>query len=222
MAGKMLYSAPPIVLAFDKDDTCCNTHVDLSERLISDFIQLGMREELEYVQEHKDKISTKQFRKDIRDYTLKNIISNCGFMLTAGPTPMIMDKAFIPTMVHLNTSLGRMFKLVICTHRGTSELVKRNTSLWLEAFKIIHLFDAVHCIDQPTYPNKLDFLRATYPGSKILLVDDDPLSEMEKELPFDPSLLIYEGVNSYPSYKNQNKFTTVHALGQQVLALAKQ
>lgn len=202
-----------LILACDMDDTLTRTGAYFNKHLKIHFKNNGMTDEFKWVEENETKLSTMQYPKEISDVINSELIESGKYMLHAEPTAL----AHRNIMRHIQDYCAKfpgLIELVICSHRGFHQYGDLYTRQWLETAMIGHLFTDIHMLDSRHDPDKMVFLRQKYPNCEILLVDDNPLHDINTVHPHDEDLVVYNKEHQLPGYVNQREYYNVLGLIQ--------
>lgn len=194
---------PMVLLGLDMDDNMCDTNAYINQTLISYFERCGFPERVKQVKELSLKMSTFEYPDDLRDLIWTLAIEPGSFMKYATPTDLVTGSFFSKLRALHHQSKGRLLT-VICTHRGFHDDAVQNTKFWLESHGPHGLITNVHAIKSKDHPNKLDFLQEMYPEFTIRLLDDNPFHDKDTIHPKDDRVVIYDQINRFEAYKNQD------------------
>lgn len=195
-----------VTLAFDMDDTLCLTgeYINLGLNFVAQ--RVNKPELAEFVRVNKDHISTMLYPPEIKKYVDNFIIGPGDYMLDAKPSEL-METNIIQRLA--SRYKDHEVTLVVCSHRGFHQYGEIYTRVWLDKYGVAHHFDEIHMLDGKVYPNKMDFLKKTYPDSHIVLVDDNPLHDFTKEHEKVEGIVIYDWVHQFPGYKHQDRYNSM-------------
>lgn len=198
----------PMVFAVDMDDTLNDTHGFIYNGMLRHYTERGMKDKAQYIQEeHRKGTSSLVWREDVRK-DISDVIIDTNIYIKNAYGSNLMDNGFISLMREIKLEYPDHFKPVIVTHRGFDPEAATLTEIWLYDNGIEDLFDVVHALDPKVKPNKIEFLKETYPGYSIRLLDDNPLARTNEVYPHMPELIIYDKISNLPAYQNQRKYTT--------------
>lgn len=192
-----------LVLAFDMDDTLCNTQQEVVKRATGFCMNNMLVDEAVHLMENPG-IAFDRHDGKLGEVILEEVIKKRVYMDTAEPTELMMNLGWLLERVRKEFA-GRI-KVVICTHRGDNMEAWLSSYNYLKKCEVEGLVDMIHSIDHEINSNKLDYLERMYPGSRILLVDDNPFGSKSKIRPFDSRVLMYDGVMSYDCHINQSTY----------------
>ncbi|QDB70361.1 hypothetical protein CF8_0193 [Aeromonas phage CF8] len=200
-----------VILALDYDDTLCKTGAYINEQIKYFFWQQGMEKEHQFILDNEDKMSTMHYPEFIKKHVNEQVIGPGLYMLQAKPTPLA-TRGIMRVLQDFKQRYPTHLKIVGCTHRGFHKDGERFTRAWLKTMMIDHMFDDLHMLDSKNDPNKVEFLKQTYPDAQIVLVDDNPLHDHDKIHPKMDELVIYDRENKYEGYKHQQTYDSIHGL----------
>lgn len=206
-----------VLLAFDMDDTLCDTQSEVNERLTVILRTLGQNRNLLWTHLNKGKLSTMEYPTNLREIITNGIIIPGHYQDTVKPTSLMCDD-LIRMIECLRIHMGRNLTTAICTHRGPTN--HSQTYQWIREHNAERAIDVIHAIDPKEHANKIEYLKAEYPGHRILLLDDNPFGNIHKEMDFTPEVLIYNELASYPCHNNQIVFSSLIDLQWRVLNLS--
>lgn len=201
----------PIVLSFDMDDTLCETGGYINNQLGKIARHSNDVELQQFLDTNSGHLSTMLYPPKVKTIVNSMIIGPGLYMLEAGKTPLFCDK-FITILQDLKRLYGPLLKIVVCSHRGFHEYGEIYTRKWLANVGALELFDDIHMLDGEQDPDKIKFLKKTYPNSPIKLVDDNPLHDFTKEHETQEEIMIYDHVHSFPGYKNQTRLLGISCI----------
>jgi len=210
----------PIVLSFDMDDTLCETGEYINDQLYKVARQRNDVELLEFLDTNSGHLSTMLYPPNVKKVVNTLIIGPGIYMLDAVKTPLFCDR-FIGILQELKRLYGSMLKIVVCSHRGFHEYGEIYTRKWLAKVGALELFDDIHMLDGKQDPDKIQFLKKTYPGSPIKLVDDNPLHDFTKEHDHQEEIMIYDKVHTFPGYKHQTRLQGISCIVSWVNTIAQ-
>lgn len=191
------------VLAFDMDDTLCNTHKEVHKRVLDYCLNNLYVNEATYLAENPD-VHFSDYEGQLKEITLGEVIMKRTYMDTAEPTELFNNLDWL--FKNLREKFGKSIKIVICSHRGDNIDAWMSTYNYLKSNGIVDQFDMIHSIDSRINKNKLEYLERMYPESKILLVDDNPFGSKNEIKEFDSRVLIYGEVVQNKCSLNQSLF----------------
>lgn len=201
----------PIVVAFDMDDTFCQTGGYINYELRRIGIATKNAGLLEYLDQHADQVPTMCYPADIKKIVNEKIIGPGIYMLDAKHTELLANDR-IGLLRDLKRIYGDLLRIVVCSHRGFHEFGEIFTRKWLTKMSVLDLFDDIHMLDGKHHPDKIKFLKEAYPGSPIKLIDDNPLHDFNKEHDHQEEIMIYDEVHTFPGYKNQARFDGIASI----------
>lgn len=191
-----------IVLAFDMDNTICDTNSEVL-KLITEFCIKNNSVEMEYLIENKG-LSVSYFKGKIVDLINKEVIEKRVYMDTAKPSGLVGENNELKDLLlRLKKEVGGI-KIVVCTHRGDNVSAWMSTYNYLVKHDLIDCFDMIHSINHINNKNKIDFLKGYYKESEILLVDDNPFGSKSRVYDYCKEVLIYGEIDNFDGYCNQN------------------
>lgn len=199
-----------VVLAIDKDDCLCDTNSLINSELISIFTRSGDLATVAEIKALSLQISTFEYPEPLRDVIWNEIIKSGNFMRYAPPTDLATGSLW--RMLRVLRNKTSRLKVVVCTHRGFHDQALELTEGWLSNHSLRHEFDGIHAIKSKDYPNKLKFLEETYPGHTIRLLDDNPFHDRGVIHPYDERVVIYDQINRFDSYSEQQSYRGPSAL----------
>lgn len=206
-----------LVLAFDFDDTLCSTGKFINKCIKRFFKENEMKEELEYVLKNEENVSTMLYPPHIKKHVDKEIIGPGIYMLDADKTALCSPFS-IGSLEALLEHHGEDIIVVGCTHRGFHPMGEVFTRQWLKQNDLLHLFEKLHMLDSTVQPNKVEFLKETYPDHEILLIDDNPMSKhLGGEIPHHEELIIYDQEHRLEAYVNQTRYQSPKQLARLIM-----
>lgn len=201
-------SFTPMVFAVDMDDTLNDTHGFIYSAMLKYYAARGMKAKIEYIQEeHRKGTSSLVWREDIRREVDEHVIASNLYIKNAFGSNL-MENGFIQLMREIKLEYPDHFFPAIVTHRGFDPEAGTLSEIWLYENGINDLFRVVHALDPRVKPNKVEFLKETYPGHAVRLLDDNPLARTDKVYDHVPELIIYDKISKLPAYQNQRKYTS--------------
>lgn len=210
-----------LLIAVDLDDTAVGTYDYIYPEIKRFFRKKGMTEELAYVEKmHAAGKTSMMYRKDVSDIVFEEIIKPGHFMRDAEPS-LLIQQGFFEAIEALKAHYSYLIKNVICTHRGFKKDGLQLSREWLIKNEGLDLFDEIHSIKSKDHRNKVEFLKSTYPEYEILLLDDNPLGDIETVHPPMKELLVYDQINKFDGYVNQRKFTNIDDFIQQCISIIR-
>lgn len=194
-----------IVLAFDMDDTLTDTNGYIIQKLRSYYKESKNEGKLELLEDLVSKgIGTLNFPNNLNKDTSSVVIGPGQFMLEAEPTELFNNLEVIQAKL-LAKGVNPIF--IICTHRGFHLYGEIYTANWLNSNGKLDMFEDIRAITGKEQPNKIDFLKAEYPGYEIMLIDDNPFHAHDgDDYERCEDVLIYDKINKYPAYKHQTTY----------------
>lgn len=187
-------------VVFDMDDVLCNTSEFILKQLFNHYRlnndQVKLSKLGEYIVKNVSPfLFSEEFRDDIWNFAVKDGF----FALYANPSPIFNNEL----LDFFESSSQNGIRLHICTHRGYMEKDKGSdyTCHWLKTLGIIEYFDNIFVIKSKDHPNKLTFLDEELGTENYRLVDDNPLHDVNKLHPKNEKLIIYNGINILPGYR---------------------
>ncbi len=206
-----------LVLSFDMDDTLCSTANFINEKIKEFFKQNDMKEELEYVLANEENVSTMLYPAWIKKHVDKEIIGPGLYMLEAGKTALCSPFS-IGTLEALLEHHGDDIIVSVCSHRGFHPYGEIYTRQWLDENKLLHLFEDIHMLDSSVQPDKVTFLKETYPDHEILLIDDNPMSKhLGEVIPHHEEIVIYDEEHKLDAYVNQTRYQSPKQLSRLIM-----
>ncbi|UOX39455.1 putative acetyltransferase [Aeromonas phage ZPAH34] len=202
-----------VILAFDMDDTLTNTNKEVQKRALDFCLRNLLVDEAVYIKEH-EHLSFGDFNKNVKEIIEREVIEKRVYMDTSEPTDLLFDiKKYL---FDFKQQFKGELKIVICTHRGDNIDAWMSTYNYLKKYELETLFDMIHSIDCVINNSKLNYLDRMYPGSKIVLVDDNPFGGKNKIKPFDSRVVVYKEILSYPCRMNQETYDDIFSLMDKV------
>lgn len=189
-----------LVLAFDMDDTLCNTQSEVYKRTLKYCFDNLLMEEYGFLIEHPE-MPFSDYQGKLKKIMIENIIEKREYMDTPDPTKLMVK--LISELKGLRKYFSGQVKFVICTHRGNNISAWLSTYNYLKRHGIQDDFDMIHSIDFEINKDKLKYLERMYPNSEIILVDDNPFGSKSEVREFDSRILIYNEIANYKCHKNQ-------------------
>lgn len=205
-----------VLLALDMDDTLCDTQNEVVSRLREILYDLGYFEQLKdvYNFSHLNKIekthSTMLYPGELRTIINEEIIIPGEYIKTVKPTSLITDGGLTATLFHLKNKID--LSVIIATHRPENPQSVKDTKKWLDDNNFSPFVNAMHFINSKIHSNKINYLKSLYPDYRILLLDDNPLGDLNTIHSHNHNVLVYEKLCIYPCYSQQSKFTNVYDL----------
>lgn len=198
-----------VVLAYDMDDTLCLTGKFINDDMTKHAKRLGLTDVEQYIKVNRDHMSTMLYPPEIKQHVDKHVIGPGLYMLDAEPSELMETN--IIERVH-NRYKDRKVIQVVCSHRGFHQYGEIYTRQWMQEQNVVKYIDAFHMLDGKTHPNKIDFLRGHYSNAKIVLLDDNPLHDFNKEHEKVDGVVIYDWVHQFPGYKHQDRYNSMAQL----------
>jgi hypothetical protein len=209
-----------LVLALDMDDNLCNTQEDIIYRLIGILTERKMTTQLHWVMDNKNTVSTMLYPEELRNIITEDIIKTGQYIHSAKPTCLVGPEYELSmTLARLKIKFGDYLKTCICTHRGERPGVMEGTAGWLKTHRLDGEVKVIHSINPSVHRNKVTFLKATYPGHRVLLLDDNPFGDLKTIHPYEPSVLVYDKLNNFEAYQLQNKYQSREHLDELITSL---
>ena len=198
-----------LLIATDMDDTVVDTYGYILPAIRKHLREKNMLEELKYVDEMtKEGKTSMMFKKEISNIIFKEIVEPGHFMLDADPS-LLVQQGYFDALGALQMHFSYLVKSVVCTHRGFNKNGGKLTNEWLIKNQGSDVFDEIHCIDPKEHPDKIKYLQSIYPDYEILLLDDNPFGNTTEVREPCKEVVIYDAINKFDCYSNQNKFTTL-------------
>lgn len=199
---------PKLVFGCDMDDTLNNTHGFIYKTMLKFYTERGYKSKAQYIQSEWMKgTSSLDWKLDVRADIDEFCIKNHSYIYNAIETELLTS-GFIDILRYLKELYDDHFKPVIITHRGADPLIKEMTGQWLSERELDFVFEEIHALDPKDHPNKIDYLKETYPGSQIRILDDNPLGRSKTGEVYQrhPELIIYDHISNLKEYENQVKY----------------
>lgn len=192
-----------MVLAFDMDDTLCNTNGEVYKRTLEYCLGNFMLEEAVYLAEH-PRLHFSNYTGTIKQVASREVIEKRVYMDTARPTKLLEGLPHL--LENVRRKFGNRVKIVICTHRGDNTDAWMSTYNYLKKHEVDGLFDMIHSIDHEVNKDKVGYLERMYPGAMIRLIDDNPFGSKDTPREFDSRVLMYNQIVAYKCYMNQASY----------------
>ncbi|WNV45779.1 haloacid dehydrogenase [Aeromonas phage AerS_266] len=189
-----------MILAFDMDDTLCNTHNEVYKRTLHYCLNNFLLEESVWLTENPF-VHFSDYTGDLKQIVLKEVIEKREYMNEAQPSELLRN--LVGVLDGARVHFGNSIKIVICTHRGDNIEAWMSTYNYLKKHGLENKFDMIHSIDHEINKDKLGYLEKMYPSSRILLIDDNPFGSKNEVRGFDSRVLMYNEVTSYKCHMNQ-------------------
>ncbi|QDH47067.1 putative GNAT family N-acetyltransferase [Aeromonas phage LAh10] len=200
----MHFSKPRLVVGFDMDDTMCQTGEYIKQAIRHFALKTNNKDLLDYL-DRTVELSTMHYEPWVKDLVWSEVVSNGRFMLDALPTDICNDGGLVDRVSLFRDEECKHGEvaLVICTHRGFHEQGKLFTETWLKDRGLDWVFDEIHCVSSKEHKDKIKYLKEQYPGSHILLIDDNPMGDSAPHTPAMDELIIYDKYTKFQAYKDQ-------------------
>lgn len=188
----------PLHIYFDMDDTLCRTTDYQRLQIETLLIKENRIEDLEEFRFLCMTNKPKHKYPEKFSSLFRQILEDKKFMSEVKPSVLFHYFFLIPGNQPNNTTFN------ILTHRGEDEETLIRTKGWVYKYNPIPTIRKFHCISHEKHPNKLDYLFNLYPEGNFILVDDNPLFDIEKVYPKYPQLRIFNMYSDYSkAYQNQ-------------------
>lgn len=209
------------ILAFDMDDTVCNTTMSIIVDTIKIAREMGNKPIMRYIVLNYPEKNISQFDDWVGKFIFENVIIKRTYMDTAEPSELFGFNGVFKEWLTKVKKENEELKAVICTHRGD------NTSAWMSSYNWLNkrelmegdLIDFIHSINSQRQKNKIEYLKNFYGTDRVLLVDDNPFGSTNTVVEYCRNVLIYNNINKYKSHANQDVFTTLEDLRKRVSLL---
>ena len=185
---------------WDMDDTLCRT-TDWFRQKTKDYLIErndfdGLREYQELIENDIPYLNYPQkFMLINKELTLSK-----GYILEAKPTPLFSYF----WLFHGHQPEGVNFNVI--THRGVDEDVETMTREWFSKQNPVAELGRLHCLNHVDHPSKIRYLEKLHPDRDFILIDDNPLFDIETVHKEHPCIRIYDQYSSYgEAYSNQKR-----------------
>lgn len=198
-----------VIVGYDMDDTLCLTGQFINDDLTVAAKQHGLNDVEQFIRTNREHMSTMLYPPEIKKFVDKYVIGPGTYMLDAKPSGLMEAQIL--------QKVAKWFKnhdvlQVVCSHRGFHEYGEIYTRQWLQGESVLQHIDDIHMLDGKTHPNKVDFLRAYYGEDvEIVLLDDNPLHDFNKEHEPVKEIMIYDRVHQFKGYQNQKRYTCMRS-----------
>lgn len=202
------------ILAFDMDNTFTNTSASIRVEAYTAAYEAGRTDIVQFLVQARMPVC--KYPDWVSKFIYENVIIKRIYMDLAEETKLFDGiKETIKTAKEFRKDL----KTVICTHRGD------NTSAWMSSYNWLNkrdmietgMIDMIHSISHIEQKDKIAYLKAMYPGQPILLVDDNPLGSTSTIHDHCKEVLIYDAIDKFDGYVNQDRFTDHKDLLQRII-----
>lgn len=193
------------VIAFDMDNTFTNTSVRVNVEAVKAAYDLKREDILDFLAE--TSLPVCKYPDWVSKFIYDNVIIKRTYMDKVTPTELFKG---IKEVIETAKGTRKDLKSVICTHRGNNTSAWMSTYNWLNKRGMIetNLIDMIHSISHIEQKNKIEYLKSMYPGESILLVDDNPFGSTTTIHEFNKDVLVYDKIDKFDGYVNQNVFTS--------------
>lgn len=205
-----------IVLAFDMDNTVCDTNGEVLKRFKEYCVERKEMGMLEYIEKNEG-VSISYWDKEVVKFIEKVVIEKREYMDT--PELSELGRSLKGLVGDLRGVLKEDLKIVVCTHRGNNVSAWMSTYNYLVKNGLLECFDMIHSISHVDWSNKIEFLKSNYRDSEILLVDDNPFGSKSRVYDFCKEVLVYGEYDNFDCYKNQNCYKGCEDLFERVVGL---
>lgn len=202
------------ILAFDMDNTFTNTSARVNVEAVKAAYKLGRDDILDFLAE--TDLPVCKYPDWVSKFIYENVIIKRTYMDNATETELFKR---IKEVIEMAKEFRKDLKVVICTHRGDNTSAWMSTYNWLDKRDMIetNMIDMIHSISHVEQKDKIAYLKAMYPGQPILLVDDNPLGSTSTIHDHCKEVLIYDAIDKFDGYVNQDRFTDHKDLLQRVI-----
>lgn len=202
-----------LVLAFDMDNTLCETDQSILNRAITHCKWRDLDNEL---REFKECLpgGLNTLSPECLAIIQEEVIEKRFYMEDAAPSSICDNLEFLDSLYELEKLPD--VKVVICTHRGDNISAWLSTHRWLDKYLLVNQFNMIHSINHVLNKDKVAYLKSVYPEHKVLLVDDNPFGSTSTVRDKCDSVLIYDGIVSLPCHENQDKFVSMKDLVEKI------
>lgn len=192
------------ILAFDMDNTFTKTSAIIIVEAYGAAVKLERGDVVKFL------ITTElpvcKYPDWMSKFIYENVIIKRTYMDYAEETELFKG---IKDVIKIAKEFRKDLKVVICTHRGDNTSAWMSTYNWLNKREMVetNMIDMIHSISHIEQKDKVAYLKAMYPGKPILLVDDNPLGSTSTIHDRCKEVLIYDGIDKFDGYVNQDRFT---------------
>lgn len=206
------------VLAFDMDNTLCNTSFSVVSQAIQEAYKQNNQNILDYLSDNFLNKPVCHFDEWVKTFLYDNVISKRTYMDNAKPTRLFGDNGEIKEWVLKTKEINKDLKVVICTHRGDNVSAWMSTYNWLNERGMMEegVIDFIHSINHVRQSNKIEYLKGFYQTDKIILVDDNPFGSTSVVREKCHNVVIYDRIDKFKSHENQEIFSNLDRLSHLV------
>jgi hypothetical protein len=192
------------ILAFDMDNTFTNTSARVNIEATKAAHDLDREDVLDFLA--KTILPVCKYPDWVSKFIYDNVIVKRTYMDVVEETGLFKG---IKEVIGIAKEFRKDLKSVICTHRGNNTSAWMSTYNWLNKKGMIETnkIDMIHSISHIEQKNKIEYLRSMYPGEVILLLDDNPFGSTTTVHEFSKEVLIYDKIDKFDGYVNQDVFT---------------
>lgn len=204
------------ILAFDMDNTFTNTSMRVNVLSVKAAHELGRNDILDFLAG--TDLPVCKYPEWVSKFIYENVIIKRTYMDEATETELFKG---IKEVIEMAKEFRKDLKAVICTHRGDNTSAWMSTYNWLNKREMIenNMIDMIHSISHIEHKDKIAYLKAMYPGQPILLVDDNPFGSTSRYHDYSKNVLVYDAIDKFDAYVNQDRFTDHKDLLQRVINL---
>lgn len=202
------------ILAFDMDNTFSCTSSSIRVEAYTAAREVGRTDIVKFL--IGTRLAVCKYPDWVSEFIYENVIVKRVYMDLADETKLFEG---IKEVIETAKKSREDLKVVICTHRGNNTSAWMSTYNWLNERDMIetNMIDMIHSISHVEQKDKIAYLKAMYPGEPILLVDDNPLGSTSTIHDYCKEVLIYDEIDKFDGYVNQDRFTDHKDLLQRVI-----
>lgn len=185
-------------LFLDMDDTLCNTYGIIVSLLKMRLMVLGREDLIQQLNIHlAKKDSTLNYVEPLKDLIYDDVLKDGSFMVKAQPSQLVNHHFF----EMLKKAEAYHIDMFIISHRKPLMNALRNTEWWLKETDILPFIQDIILLDSKTHPNKVDYIKETFNTEEFILLDDNPLHDLETVHAPCNNLLVYNEYYTHPAYQ---------------------
>lgn len=209
------------ILAFDMDNTLCNTSYSVVVSGIQEGYKQNNQKVLDYFSDNFLNIPVCHFDGWVSEFLYENVISKRTYMDRAKPTRLFGDNGELKEWILKTKEINKDLKVVICTHRGDNISAWMSTYNWLNEREMMEegTIDFIHSINHVRHSNKVEYLKSFYRTDKILLVDDNPFGSTNVVRDKCHNVVVYDKIDKFKSHENQEVFSDLNKLAELVFKM---